>query len=116
MNVLRNDTILCTEKRLFLLLMLNISDWLCTLSLISTGVFEEANPLMKNIITRPVLGASVKVLIPFVFVLFALKKAKEADGHQLLVSNNIALFGVIVYLLINIYHLVCFFIFFKTKS
>lgn len=116
MNVLRNDTILCTEKRLFLLFMLNMSDWLCTLALISTGAFEEANPLMKNIITRPLLGASVKVIFPFVFIFFALKKAREADKQQLLVSNNIALFGVIVYVMINLYHLVCFLIFFISKS
>ena len=116
MNVLRNDTLICTEKRLFLLIMLNISDWLCTLSLISTGAFEEAKKQKKNIIARPIAGAAVKVFFPIVFALFALIKAREADRQQLLVSNNIAFFGVIVYVVINIYHLVCFALLFILKS
>ncbi len=108
MNILRNDTVLCTKKRLFLLFMLNMSDWLCTLALLATGLFEEANPLMRKVISSPPLGFAVKVLFPLLFVLAAINKVKDADERQLLVSNNIALLGVSVYLLLNIYHIICF--------
>lgn len=108
MNILKNDTILCTKKRLFLLFMLNMSDWLCTLALLSTGYFEEANPLMKNVIASPILGFAVKILIPLAFIILALTKVRDADDRQILVSNNIALFGVAMYLMINIYHILCF--------
>lgn len=108
MNILKNDTVLCTKKRLFLLFMLNMSDWVCTLALLSTGYFEEANPLMRNIIASPMLGFAVKILLPLLFISFALSKVNNADSKQILVSNNIALFGVSVYLLLNIYHIICF--------
>lgn len=108
MNSFKNDTVLCTKKRLFLLFILNVSDWLCTLALISTGYFEEINPLMKNVVASPLLGFVVKIFVPLIFVLFALSKVKESDSRQLLISNNIALFGVAVYVLLNIYHIMCF--------
>ncbi len=108
MNIVKNDTALCTKKRLFLLFMLNMSDWICTLSLLATGAFEEANPLMKNVIESPFLGFFVKVFLPLVFILFALSKLADADKKQILFSNNIALAGVSVYLLLNLYHIVCF--------
>lgn len=108
MNILNDDTILCTKKRLFLLFMLNMSDWLCTLSLLSTGVFEEANPLMKSVITNPLWGIVVKVAAPLALIVLALSRIKYADSKQLMLSNRICLLGVAVYLLINVYHILCF--------
>ncbi len=108
MNMFKDDSVVCTKRRLFLLFMLNMSDWVCTLALLSTGMFEEANPIMKNIIQSPLLGFFVKVALPLLLILYAVSKLKFADSRQILVSNNIALFGVAVYLLINLYHLFCF--------
>ena len=108
MNIVKNDTILCTKKRLFLLFILNFSDWICTLSLLSTGYFEEANPLMKTVIANPLAGFIVKAAMPFVLIMTALYKIKNSDSKQLLIANNICLVGVSVYLLINIYHIICF--------
>ena len=34
-------------KKLYLLYALNVADWLCTLILLRTGGFYEANPLMR---------------------------------------------------------------------
>ncbi len=108
MNILKNDTVLCTKKRLFLLFMLNMSDWICTLSLLRTGIFVEANPLMKDIIASPFLGFCVKVLVPLFLIFFAVSKLGDADRKQVLLSNNIALLGVSIYVLLNLYHIVCF--------
>lgn len=108
MNLLKNDTILCTKKRLFLLFMLNLSDWVCTLALISTGFFEEANPLMRGVVSNPVLGFAVKIFVPLIFILLAVSKLSNADKKQVLTSNNIALLGVSVYTLLNLYHVICF--------
>ena len=108
MNSVNDCTILCTKKRLFLLFMLNMSDWLCTLALLSTGVFEEANPLMKSVIAQPVYGFLAKIALPLVLIIFALGRMKDADENQILLSNRICLFGVSVYVLINIYHIFCF--------
>lgn len=108
MNILKNDTVFCTKRRLFLLFALNTSDWLCTLSLVSTGCFEEANPLMKKVIAEPLLGLAVKIIIPYLFIVYALSRTKTADSKQILVSNNIVLFGICVYVAINLYHILCF--------
>ena len=103
-----DSTALGAKKRLFLLFMLDLSDWVCTLALVSTGLFREANPLMRGVIGSPLLGFSVKVALPAALMLFALTKIKTADERQLRLSNNIALFGVAVYFLLNVYHIFCF--------
>ena len=103
-----DDTALGAKKRLFLLFMLDLSDWICTLALLSTGLFKEANPLMRNVIENTLLGFLVKVALPLGLILFALTKLKDADSKQLRLSNNIALVGVAVYFLLNLYHISCF--------
>ena len=104
----KDDSEICIKKRLFLLFMFNFSDWICTLSLLRTGFFKEANPLMRDVISSVYLGLLVKAVIPLILILFAVSKIKDADKRQLLISNNIALFGVSVYFLLNVYHIACF--------
>lgn len=106
--VWQNDTALAVKKRLFLLFMLNLSDWICTLTLLKTGLFKEANPLMRSVITSYPLGFALKVIMPFSLIVYAFMKLKDADRRQILISNNIALAGVGVYFLLNLYHLICF--------
>lgn len=106
--VFHDDTALGAKKRLFLLFMLNLSDWICTLALLGTGFFKEANPLMQGVIADPLLGFLVKAALPLGLILFAVTKLKEADSRQILISNNVALFGVSVYFLLNLYHILCF--------
>ena len=108
MNSFNDSTALCTKRRLFLLFMLNLSDWVCTLALISTGVFEEANPLMKNIVASPILGFFVKIVLPLVMIPAAASQLKYSDTKQILLSNRICLCGVAIYVVINLYHLLCF--------
>lgn len=108
MNSFNDSTILCTKKRLFLLFILNLSDWVCTLTLVSTGIFEEANPLMKSVIAQPLIGFLVKAAVPLIMIFAAVARLKEADEKQILISNRVCLCGVSVYLLINIYHILCF--------
>lgn len=103
-----DDTALAAKRRLFLLLMLDLTDWICTLALLKTGLFKEANPLMRGVISNTAAGFFVKVAMPLALILFALTKLKDADRRQLLLSNNIALFGVAVYFLLDLYHIACF--------
>lgn len=105
---LHDDTAIGMKKRLFLLFMLNLSDWICTLALLRTGLFKEANPLMQDVISSFALGFIIKVAMPLSLILFAVSKLKYSDRRQILISNNIALFGVAIYFLLNIYHIMCF--------
>lgn len=63
---------------------------------------------MRNVISDVRLGFLVKILLPLMLILYALSKVGKADRRQLLLSNNIALFGVSVYFLLNLYHISCF--------
>ena len=108
MNSLHDSTTLCTKRRLFLLFMLNMSDWVCTLALLSTGIFEEANPIMKYIISNPLLGFLVKIAIPLVMILAAVSQLEYSDERQVLLSNRVCLCGVAIYVIINLYHIFCF--------
>lgn len=108
MTLFNNSSVACIKRRLFLLFMLNLSDWLCTLALISTGYFAEANPLMRNVVESPFLGFLVKFALPLGLILFAVRKIKFAEPKQIAISNNIVLAGVAIYVMINLYHLFCF--------
>lgn len=112
MDLLKNSSIGCTKRRLFLLLILNFSDWICTLALLSTGCFSEANPLMQSVVESVPLGFAVKVVLPFSLTLLALHKIRDASSKQVIIANRIILFGVTVYFLINLYHIFCFSVFF----
>ena len=107
-SILHDDTALGTKKRLFLLFMFDLSDWICTLALLRTGLFREANPLMQGVISSFAAGFIVKVAMPMALILFALTKLKNADKRQIMISNNIALFGVAIYFVLNLYHIACF--------
>lgn len=108
MNLFKDSTVQCTKRRLAILFMLNVSDWICTLALLSTGYFSEANPLMQSVVQSVPLGALVKVLLPLVFIMLALSKIRSASERQILISNNIVLVGVSLYFILNLYHLFCF--------
>ena len=47
-----------------LIYLMNVVDWVCTLSLLRTGRFYEANPLMQSYIGSPTFGFVIKVLFP----------------------------------------------------
>lgn len=113
MTLFKNGTADCTKRRLMLLFLLNVSDWICTLSLLSTGHFAEANPLMQGVVNSLPLGFAVKVLLPLGLIVLAVKKLKYTDEKQLVTANNIVLFGVVVYTLLNLYHLYCFTVLFS---
>lgn len=108
MTLFKDDTVKCTKRRLTLLFMLNVSDWICTLSLLSTGYFKEANPIMRNVVESISLGFAVKILLPLGLILLAVKKVSNAEPRQILIANNIILAGVSIYTLLNLYHLFCF--------
>lgn len=105
---LHDDTAIGTKRRLFLLFMFNLSDWICTMALLGTGLFKEANPLMRDVVSSFFLGFVIKVAMPLSLILFAVSRIKYSDRRQILISNNIALFGVAIYFLLNIYHIMCF--------
>ena len=60
-----NDTV---RRRLLLLYILNIADWVCTVILLDSGGFYEMNPLMRPIVTSIPLGFLIKGVLPAAIV------------------------------------------------
>lgn len=60
-----NDVV---RRRLRLLYILNIIDWVCTVILLSSGGFYEVNPLMRPIVTSVPLGCLIKGVLPAAIV------------------------------------------------
>ncbi len=108
LSIFCDDTGIGIKRRLTALFLLNVSDWICTLALLRTGLFREANPLMSKVVAGLPSGFLVKVCMPLALILFAFSKIKSADSRQRLISNNIVLAGTTVYFLLNIYHIICF--------
>ena len=62
--------------RLLLIYIFNINDLVCTLFLLSMG-FEEANPLMKNIVSNEKVIIIIKVFIIGMILIFISKFIKK---------------------------------------
>jgi len=95
------------KKKLILLYLLNVTDIIFTLLLISTGMFMEANFVMEPIITNnPLLGLGIKIVIPFVLFVWVFYRMKNASDKQLYHSNIIINICLIFYGLINLSHVI----------
>lgn len=58
------------KKKLLLIYILNVNDIIFTFMLLDTGFFIEVNIIMINIISYPILGIFVKVILVFVLIFF----------------------------------------------
>lgn len=57
-------------RKLCLIYSLNAADWICTVTLIRTGGFYEANPLMSCVIGDLSLGFLIKCILPAFILMF----------------------------------------------
>ena len=96
------------EKKLFLLYSLNVIDWLCTLALLLSGRFYEANPLARTFIGSIPAGFGIKVAAPLVMVVFIRWAIIRLDLRELRIADRFIAFGVTVYLAILFDHVVNF--------
>ena len=94
------------KKKLLLIYILNVNDIIFTFMLLDTGFFIEANIIMRNIISYPILGIFVKVILVFVLIFFLSCKIKYANIRQIIMANKIFCSIIIIYFLINISHLI----------
>lgn len=97
-------------KKLFLVYFLNVFDWVCTITLLSTGLFFEANPIARTFIDSVVLGFLIKCLIPFVAVFLCSKGMHILEISQLRFVDMLISFVLTVYLAITFDHIINFII------
>ena len=75
------------KKKMILIFALNIFDIILTLGLYSTRLFEEANFLMINVITKPTLALAIKAFVPGILLYWLHGRIQDATETQLKQSN-----------------------------
>ncbi len=98
------------KRKLYLVYTLNVIDWVCTVLLLSTGLFYEANPIARTFIDSLSLGFLIKCIVPFVVIFFAVKSMHILDLPQLKIADMLICFALTVYLVITLDHLINFII------
>ena len=95
------------RKKLILLYGLNVSDILLTLLLInSTDMFFEANPVMAGIVTHSIPALALKMVLPAGLLIVLFMHMKTGTDIQLKHSNVLLSALLILYIAINILHIV----------
>lgn len=106
-SVLKTSDLCSIRRKLITIYILNATDIILTILLVNTGIFLEANMVMAPLVNnRQLLCIIVKVVIPFVLILWVYQRMKEATEKQLYQSNIIINGCVIFYGLINVSHVV----------
>lgn len=96
------------RRKFYLIYLLNVVDWVCTVLLLSTGSFTEANPIARTFIYNLYLGFFVKCLLPLIFIIPVCKFLYILDPPYLKVADMVISFGFTVYLAIIIDHIINF--------
>lgn len=108
---IKNYTLETINQKLLVLYLLNIADICFTLLLLSTGSFIEANLLMAKAVQSLSASFILKIMLPATLLLYLYIRMKKASEKQLKQSNIILNIAIAVYTLINISHLIYFFLF-----
>ncbi|MBZ9625370.1 DUF5658 family protein [Clostridium sp. FP2] len=105
---IKNYTLRNIKYKLFILYLLNVTDILFTILLLSTGLFLETNFLMTKALQSLSTSFILKIVLPAVLLLCLYIRMKKANETQLKQSNIIINIATSVYLIINFWHLICF--------
>ena len=96
------------SRKLFFVYFLNVIDWLCTIALLSTGMFYEANPIARTFIDSVTLGFLIKCLLPFVAIIFCARCMHILQSSQLRFADMLISFALTVYIAIALDHIINF--------
>lgn len=102
-------------QRLFFLYGLNLTDWVCTGVLLSTGRFFEANPLMSPVVGSFWQTFLIKVVLPLLLVLLCAVVFWMSRMRESRFANVLLNIGIIAYSLVNLWHIVNFLLLFSAK-
>ena len=104
-----NNTV---RRRLYLLYALNVVDWVCTVVLINTGGFFEANPLMRPLVSSIPLGFTVKAALPAVIIAVILRLTGTLDFGSVIKVKRLVTIILLFYIALCINHAVNFILLF----
>lgn len=92
------------DSRLTALYLLNLSDYILTLILLSTGYFMEGNFLLSNHI-NDFGGFILKCIVPLILLLFIRWRFLTMPISKIKTVKYILNGGIIFYTLVNAFHL-----------
>ena len=98
-------------RKLCLIYSLNVVDWICTITLLNTGDFYEANPLMNPIIGSLPLGFFVKCILPAILLLVIYRMCSELGQEEMTRVDWFISFVIVLYTALCVVHIVNFLIF-----
>ncbi|MGM9973018.1 MAG: DUF5658 family protein [Clostridiaceae bacterium] len=92
------------KTKLLLLYLLNVTDLIFTLLLLSTGYYFEANILMAEIVNNTAATLLIKIILPAILLAVLYLRIIKATNKQLRIANYAINLVAILYILINIFH------------
>lgn len=99
------------DSRIIIIYALNVSDYIFTLILIQSGMFQEVNPILSMPINN-FWGFVLKCIVPFVLLLYLRHRFRDASERQIKPIKYILDFTIGIYAIINIFH-ICWLILMK---
>lgn len=99
------------SEKLYFVYILNVLDWVCTVLLLKTGLFFEANPLARAFIGSLSLGFLIKCVAPFVVVFVVARFMHILSMKELKVVDMMISFALTVYLAVILDHIINFIVF-----
>ncbi len=108
------ERIVCRKlsKKLYFVYFLNVIDWVCTVLLLNTGLFYEANPIANTFIHNILLGFAIKCVAPFVVIFLISRSMDILEYPQLKIADMMISFALTVYLAVTLDHIINFVIYF----
>ena len=96
------------SNKLCLIYALNIADYICTVTLLRTGDFAEANPLMRPVIGDPLSGLFFKCLLPAALLLLVRRMCRVLSVRELVYVDRFICFVLALYCALCAIHIISF--------
>ena len=100
-------------RRLAVLYLLNLCDWLCTAALLFSGRFIEANQLMRPLLQSLPSTVLVKGLLPLGLILLCALIYRLAGLGECRAVNVMLLTGLVAYAALDLWHIFNFVLLFS---
>lgn len=111
LKLLKNSSIYTLQNKLTGIYILNTLDILFTISLLKTGLFQEANALMINIVDNNLLSILIKLILPALLIIYVIVHLGELPDGNLKVCNFFINIVLIIYTTITVLHVLYTFFF-----
>ena len=92
-------------QKIFFIYFLNLVDWFCTLALLASGKFYEANPIMQPVLGNFWATLLIKGILPLVLIIICAVVYKLMGVEEGFFTNLLLYIGISAYALVNLWHI-----------